>query len=134
MSQYEYQATVHHVVDGDTVYFNLTKMFNLTVDFGFNILDTVTLTKTAVMDFRLYGINTPEVVGITKTAGLAASAELARLLGLGSIRVVSYKADKYGRWLADIYVQPATGVEIWVNQTLINGGFAKPYFGEGPKT
>lgn len=139
VSTYEYAATVGHVVDGDTVHLVLTKEFALDVDFGFNIKDTVVLRKTAVIDFRLYGINTPETHGTAATtggqmeAGLKSKAELERLLGLGKIRVVSTKPDKYGRYLATIFVKPSKGEEINVNDALIKGGFAKPYFGEGPK-
>lgn len=118
MTGYDYDATVVRVVDGDTVW--------LDVDLGFGLR--------AHYDFRLYGINTPEVIGSSRVAGLAAKAEAERLLGLGPLRIVSYKSDKYGRWLADLYVKPATGAEIWVNDALLKGGFAQPYLGEGPKT
>lgn len=124
---YEYQATVHRIVDGDTVYFRLTKEFTISVDFGFNIKDTVALAKDAIIDFRLRGINTPEIVGVSKAAGLASKDELTRLLGLGPIRLVSYKADKYGRYLAEVFVKLEDGTELNVNQELINGGFAVPY-------
>jgi len=134
MKQYEYQATVHRVVDGDTVYLKLSKTFTLPVDFGFNILDSVILLKEAIVEFRLYGINTPEVVGVTKQAGLASSTELSRLLDTGTLRIVSYKPDKYGRYLADIFVTPPGQPEFNANQELIKGGFATPYFGTGPKT
>ena len=66
---YEYEAEVSRVVDGDTVYLTLTKEFSLEVDFGFNIKDTVILRKTARIDFRLLGINTPEVHGSAATTG-----------------------------------------------------------------
>ena len=46
---------------------------------------------------------------------------------LGKIRVVTSKTDKYGRWLADIYVTDSDGVEFNVNKRLIEGGFAVPY-------
>lgn len=115
---YEYKAKLVRVVDGDTVW--------LDVDLGFNVHVT--------LDFRLAGLNTPEVVGATKIAGVAAKVELERLLGLGTLRIVSTKSDKYGRWLATLYVLPATGAEIDVNQALLSGGFAIPYDGTGPKT
>ena len=108
---YEYKAKLHRIVDGDTVW--------LEVDLGFNVRVT--------LDFRLEGINTPEVVGTTKVAGMASKAELERLLGLGPLRIVSTKTEKYGRYLATIFVQPAEGAEINVNQTLIDGGFATAY-------
>lgn len=108
---YEYKAKVHRVVDGDTVW--------LDVDLGFQVH--------AVLDFRLEGLNTPEVVGATKVAGLAAKAELERLLSLGSLRIISTKTEKYGRYLATIFVQPPAGSELNVNQALIDGGFAVVY-------
>lgn len=124
---YEYQATVHRIVDGITVHFKLTKEFVLSVDFGFNIKDTVALAKDAIINFRLRGINTPEIIGVSKAAGLASKDELTRLLGLGPIRLVSYKPDKYGRYLAEVFVKLEDGTELNVNQELINGGFAVPY-------
>lgn len=139
MATYEYEATVVRVVDGDTVHLNLTKTFTFQVDFGFNIKDTVVLQKSSDLDFRLMGINTPETHGTAATtggqmaAGLKSMAELTRLLGLGKLRVVTGKADKYGRWLATIYVQPPKGPELCVNDEMIKGGFAKPYSGEGVK-
>jgi endonuclease YncB( thermonuclease family) len=45
---------------------------------------------------------------------------------LKPLRVVSYKADKYGRWLADIFVG-VDGVEKNANQLLIEAGHAVPY-------
>jgi endonuclease YncB( thermonuclease family) len=124
---YEYPATIVRVVDGDTVYLKLFKEFALDVDFGFNIKDTVKLAKEAVVDFRLRGINAPEMKGATKTAGNAARVELERLLNLGSIRVVAFKPEKYGRYLADIYVTPAQGAEFLVNSSMIENGFATPF-------
>lgn len=117
---YEYNAKPTRVVDGDTVW--------LDVDLGFGVH--------ATSDFRLYGIDTPELIGATRVAGLAAKAELERLLAIGSLRIETHKgdeADKYGRWLANIYVRRADGSELHVNALLVSGRFAKPYFGKGPK-
>lgn len=114
---YEYKAKLSRVVDGDTLY--------LFVDLGFRV--------TMEVEFRLNGLNTPEVVGASRTAGLAAKAELERLLSLGSIRVVSTKSDKYGRWLCDLFVKGVDGFEANVNKELLQGGFALPYDGTGPK-
>jgi endonuclease YncB( thermonuclease family) len=130
---YAYEAEVHRVVDGDTVYFKLAARHVLTVDFGFNIIDTLELNKDAVIEFRLNGIDTPEKVGASKAKGLESQAELTRLLGLGKIRVISLKGDKYGRYLAEVFVRPEGEAEIHVNQALIDGGFAKPYSGSGPR-
>lgn len=108
---YEYRASLVRVVDGDTVF--------LDVDLGFRVH--------ATLDFRLLGLDTPEVVGATKTAGLASKSELERLLALGTLRVVSTKSDKYGRWLATIFVRLPDGSELNVNDALLTGGFAVPY-------
>ena len=53
---FEYAATVVRVVGGDTIYFD--------VDLGFFIRMT--------MDVRLKGVNTPELHGPTREAGLKA--------------------------------------------------------------
>lgn len=127
---YTYEGTCVRVIDGDTVVLRLAKTFTLDVDFGFHVKDTMALTKSAEITFRLNGINTPEVVGASKTAGLAAKAALEGMIVGKSLRVVSHKPDKYGRWLADIYVQGETAS---VNQRMIEGGFALPWDGNGPK-
>jgi len=110
-------VALDRVVDGDTVW--------LYVDLGFNVR--------IALDFRLYGINAPELEGVQKPAGLASKAEVERLLGLGTLRIDVYGIDKYGRWLAVIFVKQADGTELNINQTLVTEGYAKPYFGEGPK-
>jgi len=114
---YEYQATLIEVVDGDTV--------KLDVNFGFSIRQRMSL--------RLYGIDAPEMVGATKTAGEAAKAYLILLLNPGvpglPVRLKTFKdkADKYGRILAEIYCPwdaPSP-----VNQLMIDAGHAVAYFG-----
>jgi micrococcal nuclease len=120
---YEYAAQVVEVVDGDTV--------RMDVDLGFSIRQRMTL--------RLYGINTPEVVGTEKTAGLAAKEYLIGLLKGAApvaqlpviIKTFKDKGDKYGRLLALIFV----GADpIPVNDKMVAAGHAKPYFGDGPKS
>lgn len=124
---YEYAATVVRVVDGDTVIFNLTKDFSLDIDFGFHVKDTVKLTKSAQIDFRLLGINAPEMRSPTLVEGKAAKVQLEKLLTLGTIRVVTSRTDKYGRWLADIFVKGSDGVEFNISQKMIETGFAVAY-------
>jgi micrococcal nuclease len=108
---YEYKAVVNRVVDGDTVWMD--------VDLGFMI--------TVRLDFRLAGINAPEVIGASKACGLKSKAELERLLSLGRIRAITSKSDKYGRWLAQLYVDCQDGSVIDVNATMVVGGFAVLY-------
>jgi micrococcal nuclease len=114
---YNFKAELLRVVDGDTLYARVSLAFHVFVD----------------VEFRLYGLNTPEVIGAQKTAGLVAKSELERLLKLGAIRVASEKSDKYGRWLGTFYVKLSDGTEVNVNEALLAGGFALPYFGVGPK-
>lgn len=114
---YEYKATLIRVVDGDTIH--------LDVDLGFYIHIN--------LDCRLKGINTPEISKrATKVAGLAAKAELERLFTLGpSVVLRSSKPleqEKYGRWLADVFVVDATGaVVVHCNQHMLDNGFAVPF-------
>jgi endonuclease YncB( thermonuclease family) len=124
---YEYAATVVRVIDGDTVVFDLKKDFSFDIDFGFYVTDTIWLTKSAQINFRLLGINTPEMRKPTIVEGKAAKAELEKLLSLGKIRVITSRTDKYGRWLADVFVTGPDGAEFSVSQKMIEGGFAVPY-------
>ena len=104
---YTYNATIDRWVDGDTVY--------MTVDLGFRM--------TSNTDFRLYGINTPER---TQPGYHEATAFAEGLAPSGTAVVIkTYKdPDKYGRWLAQIFVGTT-----YVNQSLIDSGHAVPYFG-----
>ena len=111
---YEYSAELVRVIDGDTVV--------LRVDCGFRLHFEDR--------FRLYGIDTPETRGVlveTKRKGDAATVEVARLLALGPLTIKTYKPDKYGRWLAELFVHQADGVVVDVCQSLVAGGFAKVY-------
>ena len=132
-SSWEYAGTVVRVVDGDTVVLRLTKTFVQEIDFGFFVKDSMALTKSAEIDFRLMGINAPEKSGATKSRGEASKKALEELLAQGSIRVTSYKPDKYGRWLADLYVTPAGKPEFHVNAKLIELGHAVPWDGRGER-
>ncbi len=114
---YTYKAKLVRVVDGDTVF--------LAIDLGFRV--------EMVLDIRLAGLNTPEIVGANQEQGLAAKKELERLLSLGPLTVFTAKAEKYGRWLGTITVSPPKATPINVNQWLLSHGLAKPYDGTGPK-
>ncbi len=124
---YEYEGTLVRVVDGDTVILNLKRNIVLDVDFGFYVKDKVSIVKTAEVSFRLKGIDTPEIVGVDKAAGLDAKARLQELLENRTLKVVSYKTDKYGRWLAEIFIQDRSGVEKSVNRLMVESGHAVPY-------
>lgn len=109
MSYIYRHVTVEHVVDGDTV--------SLSVDMGNKIVWKE--------NFRLFGIDTPErgQVGYSE-----ATTFLTQLLKNGCSRIETYKPDKYGRWLVDLYISVEGGEQL-VNQQMISSGHAKPYFG-----
>ena len=118
---FEYNATVTKVVDGDTI--------DAMVDLGFGTWKKVRI--------RMHGINAPESRTRNleeKKKGLAAKARTKELLEKvssksGYFRIKSYGTGKYGRVLADIYIQDVDGNNIWVNKTLIDEGHAYVYDG-----
>lgn len=85
-------ATLHRVIDGDTV--------ELMVDLGFR--------RYSREKVRLKGVNCPEPRGITREQGLEATEFAwgwfanAELDG-DRILLVSHEADSFGRWLGSIY-------------------------------
>ena len=85
--------TVEQVVsvhDGDTC--------RLLLDLGFRIK--------FVVDVRIHNIDTPELFGVSKAAGLVAKAALEKWLAArtGRLRFLSEGFDKYGgRWVGGIY-------------------------------
>lgn len=109
---FQYSARVHEIIDGDTI--------DVSLDLGFNIQHIIRL--------RLYGINAPE----TKTKdlhekelGLKAKARLSELILSKVVTIKTHKtSDKYGRYLAEIYLD-----ENNINKVLISEGLAKEYFG-----
>ena len=116
---YEYKAELIRVVDGDTIRLRLYK----DVDVGFYI----TQTTSAEMNFRLMRVDTPEVRGIEKEAGLVVKAYVEEYLNNAvSLRAVTYKPDKYGRWLVELYVTTPDG-EINLSDHLVETGRATIY-------
>ena len=111
---YHYRAKVTNVVDGDTI--------DLHIELGFDVGFDLRV--------RLYGVDTPEKVGATKAAGLAATAfTKAAVLGKDvTIETIADKTEKFGRFLAKVYYD-AAGVETCLNDMLISSGNAVAYFG-----
>ena len=119
---YTYVAMLERVVDGDTLVAR--------VDLGFRTWIT--------QKFRLRGIDTPEV---SCALGQKAKAEVqARLVPKDRIVIKTYKQEKYGRFLADIFylagASGETGGEqilkegVFLNQELLDLWLAVPYDGE----
>jgi len=106
--KWRYPARLGRVVDGDTVVLNL--------DMG------MTISRSG--SYRLYGINTPE-------HDEPSTEHLTKLLTDAQfIEVETYKKDKYGRYLVNIFVRAYDSTEwINVNQNMIDSGLAVEYFG-----
>lgn len=107
---YQYSATCDRVVDGDTVY--------LIVDLGFNL--------TAKLDFRLAGINAPELHGATHDAGLKSKQWLEHRITSQQLTIETQKTDKYGRWLVTIFVT-SEGMVKSINDEMVELGLAVVY-------
>jgi len=119
---YLYEATVDHVIDGDSVWLRLTK--SVMIDFGFKQIDNII--RETTQNFRLLGINAAETRAPTKAAGLVAKAELERLLSLGPLQAVTTKTGKYGRYLVDLYVTVGDQI-LYVNSEMLKCEFVVPY-------
>ncbi len=115
---FQYKAKVMRIVDGDTLW--------VEVDLGFFLRQSMYL--------RLYGLNTPEIRGPEREQGLKAKDFVVTALPVDSTVVIkTYKTEKYGRFLADLYYLPgSTDPEeillrgTWLNQELLDKGLAKP--------
>lgn len=107
---YEYNAVVRSVFDGDTI--------RADVDCGFGIWSMNE-------PLRLYGINAPELRGETLEEARISRNWLLAQIPIGSrIVIKTYKdrKEKYGRYLATIYVNDRN-----INEELVVNGLAVPY-------
>jgi len=108
---FHYKATVQSVYDGDTCRVDL--------DLGLGIW--IRNEK-----LRLVRINAPEMTGSDKTAGTASRDFLRNLIDGQDVIIESIKDQrgKYGRYLAEIWIQKDGG---WsnVNDALVAAGHAK---------
>lgn len=113
-AEYSYHRLhVLRVVDGDSLHIRFGLPFNVLAD----------------LDVRLLGIDAPERVGVSRAAGEAARAYLSGLLASAEgLRARSHKSDRYGRWLADLWLYREGG---WHNVSLLMlaAGHARPYDG-----
>ena len=108
-----YRARPLLVVDGDTV--------DVLIDAGFRASRTERL--------RLLGLNTPEVRGESRPAGLAARAFVSTwLAGIGTsdwpLVIQTAKADAFGRYLATIW-RAVDGC--CLNDDILAAGHAVPF-------
>ena len=107
---YEYRAKVIKVYDGDTI--------TVEVVLGFGVYKTEVL--------RLNGIDAPELRGEERPYGLVTRDKLRELIMDQEIIIKTYKdkKGKYGRYIADVYIeQPEIGI-VCVNDWLVENKLA----------
>ena len=105
---YVYRAQVEQVYDGDT--------FKAQVSLGFGVSRFET--------FRMYGINAPEIRGATKAKATQSRDRLRELILNKDVVIVSYRdrQEKFGRYLADVYVGG-----VMVNALMVKENLATAY-------
>ena len=121
MEKYIYKAKLDRVVDGDTV--------DALIDVGFDIWFKKRIRFKGVDTWESRTRNLEE-----KALGLKAKARTKELLEKvssksGYFRIRSYGLGKYGRVLADVFIEDKDGKQWNVNQTLISEGHAYVYDG-----
>ena len=121
MEKYIYRGKLERVVDGDTI--------DALIDVGFDICIKKRI--------RYKGIDTWESRTrdlVEKAKGLEAKARNKELLlevseNSGYFRLKSYGVGKYGRVLAEIFIEDKEGKQWNINETLISEGHAYVYDG-----
>jgi micrococcal nuclease len=106
---YIYNAEVVKVVDGDTI--------DVNVDLGFTVWVRVRL--------RLIGIDTMELNDkdpVKRENAKLAKAFVEDRLVNQKVIIQSFKTDKYGRWLAEVFVNGSS-----INKQLLAENLAIPY-------
>ena len=121
MEKYIYKAKLDRVVDGDTV--------DALIDVGFDIWFKKRIRFKGVDTWESRTRNLEE-----KKKGLAAKARTKELLEKvssksGYFRIKSYGLGKYGRVIADVFIEDKNGKQWNINQTLISEGHAYVYDG-----
>ena len=103
------RGTVERVVDGDTI---------------------IVRAGGSRLDVRLLGIDTPETVDPHRPVGCygpQASAFAKRLLTGGQVELAYDRElhDRYGRWLAYVYLRRDGRPDLFVNAALVARGYAR---------
>ena len=121
MDKYIYKGKLERVVDGDTI--------DALIDVGFDVWLKKRIRYKGIDTWESRTRNLEE-----KKLGLAAKARNKELLEQvsskpGYFRLKSYGVGKYGRVLADLFIMDSNGVQININETLIQEGHAYTYEG-----
>ena len=121
MEKYIYRGKLERVVDGDTI--------DALIDVGFDIWIKKRIRYSGIDTWESRTRNLEE-----KAKGLEAKARNKELLmevssKSGYFRMRSYGVGKYGRVLAEIFIEDAEGKQHNINETLIAEGHAYIYEG-----
>jgi micrococcal nuclease len=100
-----YEAFVLNVYDGDTI--------TTDTDLGFNVHQ--------MQKIRIYGIDAPEVRGEEREEGLKSRDALRALILNKEVELESHGFGKYGRVIAEVYVDDTINVSDW----LVRNGYAE---------
>lgn len=108
---FTYRAIVRSVTDGDTI--------RLDIDLGMGVWRHNE-------PVRLLGVDTPELVGANREAAQKAKAWVTLMAGGREVLIATVKdrEDKYGRYLADVWVD---GTHI--NAEIVRLGLGREYDG-----
>lgn len=109
-TEYLYLGHVTRVIDGDTV--------DIFVDLGFKVFLEIR--------FRLARIDTKEMNSkdlTEKMLAIAAKAELETLILDKTVKILTGKGDKYGRWVCEIWTEGG----INISDYLLEKKLASPY-------
>lgn len=104
-------GTVVNVIDGDTL--------DIQCDLGFYI--------TVTERFRVKGVDTPEIFGDTREAGMRAKNFVEGLLLNKEVTIISTKRDGFRRWLADIYFIDKEGNSFSLMEVLLSKELGRAY-------
>ena len=121
MEKYIYRGKLDRVVDGDTI--------DALIDVGFDIWVKKRIRYKGIDTWESRTRNLEE-----KAKGLEAKARNKELLievsnKSGYFRLKSYGVGKYGRVLGELFIMDANGVEMNINDTLVQEGHAYVYDG-----
>lgn len=105
---FEYRAEIVKVIDGDTL--------KVKIDVGFRL--------TFTDNFRLIGIDTPEIRGVERPDGLISKQYVIDWLEKRTGKDLILKSSKHGkyRWLAELWCETDC-----LNRDLVADGYADKY-------
>lgn len=73
---------------------------------------------------RFCGVDAPES---SQPGGKEAKQKLEELIGRGEISIAFVEQDRYGRWIGEIFANPGSDREIFINEELVKMGLVWPY-------